>query len=76
MDLANDGRVPALATKLTLVDEKGDRILPVLYSDNYITLLPGERRRLEIRFPAAFAALPRIAVRGWNVEQTTISVAQ
>jgi hypothetical protein len=31
--------------KLKAVREKsGDRILPAIYSDNYIALMPGERR--------------------------------
>jgi hypothetical protein len=72
--LANTGQNPALAAKLTLIDEKGARILPVLYSDNYITLLPGERRQVEIRFPTAFSGAVQLAVRGWNVAPATAPV--
>jgi hypothetical protein len=76
VDLANEGRVPALAAKLTLIDARGERILPALYSDNYITLLPGERRQVQIRFSPAFAGTPSVALRGWNVEQTTTAAGQ
>ena len=76
VELANNGRVPALAAKLTLIDDKGARILPALYSDNYVTLLPGERRQLEVRFPSAFSGIPRLKLRGWNVEQTTLPVSE
>jgi hypothetical protein len=41
----NPARTPALMVKLKAVREKTrDRILPAIYSDNYIALMPGERR--------------------------------
>jgi hypothetical protein len=47
----------------------GQRVLPVFYSDNYLSLLPGETRTLTIE--AASADLegdaPVLAVDGWNV---------
>lgn len=47
----------------------GRRVLPVFYSDNYISLLPGETKTLTIE--AAGADLdgdaPLLAVDGWNV---------
>lgn len=75
-EITNEGRAPALAAKLTLVDAKGQRILPAYYNDNYVTLLPGERRQIEIRFPAAVATLPHLALRGWNVSTSTVAVVQ
>ena len=47
----------------------GEEVLPVLWDDNYVTLLPGETRELE----AAFApkdlgpAKPVVTLDGWNV---------
>lgn len=66
-ELLNRGTLPALALKLTLVDVRGQRILPAYYSDNYVTLLPNEPRRIEIRYPAARSSESKINVRGWNV---------
>ena len=47
----------------------GQRVLPVFYSDNYLSLLPGETKTLTIE--AASADLegdaPVLAVDGWNV---------
>ncbi len=47
----------------------GRRVLPVFYSDNYLSLLPGERKSLTIE--AASADLdgqePLLVVDGWNV---------
>jgi beta-galactosidase/beta-glucuronidase len=76
VQLANRGKTPALAGKLTLVDEKGERILPAFYSDNYVTLLPGATTRVEIRFPTSFAGTPRVKLRGWNIEATSIAPRQ
>ena len=40
----NAAKTPVLMVKLKAVREKsGDRILPAIYSDNYIALMPGER---------------------------------
>ncbi len=73
--LVNTGTAPALTSKLTLVDAKGQRILPAYYSDNYVSLLPGERRVVEIRYPAtASKAAPKLELRGWDVKPLTVSV--
>lgn len=72
--LANHGRTPALNARLTLLDAGGARILPAFYSDNYVALLPGETRRIEIR--AALTAPPaqRLTVSGWNVQPAIIGL--
>ena len=45
--LTNDTALPALMVRLKAVREKsGDRILPAIYSDNYIALMPGESRTI------------------------------
>ncbi len=45
------------------------RVLPVYYSDNYISLLPGETKKLTIEADSADldGEPPLIAVDGWNV---------
>lgn len=71
--LENTGAVPALATKLTVVDAGGKRVLPVFYSDNYLTLLPHEPRKLEILCPAG-AQCSNIQLRGWNVVPAVVHI--
>jgi hypothetical protein len=45
--LQNTGASPALMVRVKAVREKtGDRILPAIYSDNYIALMPGEMRTI------------------------------
>jgi hypothetical protein len=51
---------------LTLLDAKGERILPAYLSDNYVSLLPGESREVTIRSPDAIRPAA-LSVRGWNV---------
>jgi hypothetical protein len=73
--MSNQGRSPALAVKITLLDEHGARVLPVYYDDNYVALLPGESRRIEVLCPAGSARCARVALRGWNAETREIAVA-
>src|SRR6202790_517369 len=48
----------------------GDEILPVVWQDNYISLLPGEKREVTATYRASSlaAAKPAVEVSGWNVE--------
>ena len=50
--------------------EAGEEVLPVLWDDNYVTLLPGEKREIAARYAAKDLgdAKPVVAVDGWNVE--------
>jgi hypothetical protein len=69
--------VASLADKLTLLNASdGSRILPAYYSDNYVSLLPGESREIEIVYPGASAkGAATVAVRGWNLAKQNVSVA-
>ena len=48
----------------------GQEILPVVWQDNYVSLLPGEKREITATYRAAElgAAKPSVEVKGWNVE--------
>jgi hypothetical protein len=73
-DLHNVSAQPALMVKLKVVREKsGDRILPALYSDNYVSLMPGERRSIAIELENADTRgeNPRVTVDGFNVGEVT-----
>jgi Exo-beta-D-glucosaminidase Ig-fold domain len=72
--LKNPGNVPILNAKVTLLDETGGRVLPVYYSDNYVGLLAGEARELEIQCPASRSRCARVALRGWNVKPLEIAI--
>jgi hypothetical protein len=73
--IENTGRVAALAAKLTLLDNQAVRILPAYYSDNYVSLLPGEVRVVEIAYSGQLAAGTRLSLRGWNIPSKEIRVS-
>lgn len=70
VQVQNPTRDIALLGHLQLRREtSGARVLPVFYSDNYLSLLPGESRTLAIEASVADLAgeRPLLAVDGWNV---------
>jgi hypothetical protein len=70
-ELRNTSTQPALMVRVKAVREKsGDRILPAIYSDNYVALMPGERRtiRTELEDADTRGERPRIVVEGFNVQ--------
>jgi hypothetical protein len=74
VQIRNSGSVPALMIKLVLKDAgSGERILPAYYSENYLSLLPGEARTVTVEFPAG-ESKPAIGLRGWNIAEGTVEV--
>jgi hypothetical protein len=68
-ELNNPSAQPALMVRLKAVRATtGDRILPAIYSDNYIALMPNERRtiRTELANADTRGERPKIAVEGFN----------
>ncbi len=68
--LANPGRTLAFFVRLRITKgPDGDEVLPVLWQDNYVTLLPGETRELTASYAARDleGARATLAVDGWNV---------
>jgi hypothetical protein len=67
--VTNRGTTIALLTHLQLRRGGDERVLPVYYSDNYVSLLPGGSRAITIE--AALVDLkgeePWVFVDGWNV---------
>jgi hypothetical protein len=75
IEVRNIGTVPALQSHLTALDPAGERVLPAYYSDNYLSVLPGELRSLTVRCPRTGRSCARITLRGWNVPPQTVTVA-
>ncbi|OYY91874.1 MAG: glycoside hydrolase family 2 [Sphingomonas sp. 28-66-16] len=71
----NDTTLPALMVRLSALDAAGARVLPAYWSDNYVSLLPGETRTVTLQLPASAARPASIRVDGWNVENASIPVA-
>jgi Exo-beta-D-glucosaminidase Ig-fold domain len=68
--LENTGNKAAIELKLTLLEADGKtRVLPAYYSDNYVSLLPGEKKEIVVGCSrAAAAGGVNIGLRGWNLE--------
>ena len=67
----NLSNFPALMVRLKVVREKsGDRILPVIFEDNYFVLMPGEQRTIhtEVNHADTRGETPRVVVTGFNVK--------
>jgi len=50
----------------------GEDLTPILWSDNYFSLLPGEKKSVTAKFDSAAlrGAAAELVVEGWNVEPT------
>lgn len=71
-ELHNVSNAPALMVKTKAVRATtGDRILPVLYSDNYVALMPGESQTIitELADEDTRGETPRIVVEGFNLQR-------
>ena len=65
----NTGKSVAFLSRLRLVKGKEHQeILPVFWQDNYISLLPGEKREITASYATKGNAKPTVEVSGWNVE--------
>jgi hypothetical protein len=68
VELENTGDSIAFAVKLDIIDgNTGEAIVPVFWQDNYIALLPGERRTIHAEFNKDASNI-KLDVQGWNVE--------
>jgi exo-1,4-beta-D-glucosaminidase len=52
----------------------GDLALPILWSDNDVTLWPGESLTLTAQYAAQGTAAPVVEVSGWNVPGRSVPV--
>jgi hypothetical protein len=75
--LANPTAAVALMTRLKVTRRvSGARVLPVFYEDNYISLLPGEKRSVSLTFATINLAgeAPQLSVEGWNVVPANVTL--
>jgi exo-1,4-beta-D-glucosaminidase len=78
VQLHNPSDALAFQIRLGIHEEKSqDEILPVLWEDNYLSLMPGESRVIVARpqNPSKKLERPQLEVSGWNVEAMEIPVA-
>jgi len=62
--------------ELARSDEE-DELVPVRWTDNYVSLLPGETRTIEARLALPKKGTPLIARQeGWNVARSIVQVTE
>jgi exo-1,4-beta-D-glucosaminidase len=70
VSVENPGKALAFFVHLKVNQgDSGEEILPVLWQDNYFSLLPGEKREVSATYAAAqlHGAKPVVELNGWNV---------
>ena len=72
--LENNTDIPAIQARLRTVNEAGEDVLPVFYSDNYITMMPGDSKTVTAEFNPKYleGGSPIFLLGGYNVVDETI----
>ena len=67
--LTNKSDQLAFFIEMRITDQKTQQtILPVFWSDNYVSLLPGETKEFRAQFEGA-ALTPQFSLSGFNLEK-------
>ncbi|HXQ26377.1 MAG TPA: hypothetical protein VN822_08240 [Candidatus Acidoferrales bacterium] len=77
--LENPGDRLAFQIRLAIRRKNEDaEILPVLWEDNYVELMPGESREIAAQFLSADAldGEAELSVTGWNIEPATLPLSE
>ena len=76
INLENNNEEIAFFIELQLLNKiSKELILPVLWSDNYLSLLPNEKRIIEAKFnndDLEISTEIELAVKGWNISNSTL----
>lgn len=67
MELENNSPYIAFLVNLELVDTAGAILTPVFWEDNFISLLPYEKRVVRANFESHERMY--LKIKGWNVQQ-------
>ena len=65
MILENKSSTPAIGVRLHATDERDNILLPAYFSDGYFTLLPGEKKTVNLQHDAGIAPV-KVQVEGYN----------
>jgi hypothetical protein len=70
--VSNTSRTPVLMIRLKVVGKTtGERLLPVFYSDNYVSLMPGETKviTMKLKDEDTFGEKPSVEISGYNTTE-------
>jgi len=73
--LSNPKKGPvAFFNRISLINPAtNQRVMPVFYSDNYVSVLPGEQKTVTLDYDLNIAK-PKVAIRGWNLVEEMVEV--
>ena len=77
-NITNSERHIAFFIDLNISGEKtGQSILPVLWDDNYFSLLPGETKMIKLSIPKKYLVddNPMLKISGWNIKNKEIKLS-
>jgi len=75
VSLFNPSKSLAFMVRLRLLGADGNDVLPVMWDDNFVSLMPGEKREITARVAARqFTGAGTVRVEGWNVEGKNIQI--
>lgn len=75
VSLKNNGSVLAFFNRLSLTDGSKTRLLPTFYSDNYVSVLPGEQKTVTLEYGTQLTAPNmQVELEGWNTPKQYIPV--
>jgi ubiquitin len=78
VEISNPAAAPvAFFNRIALVDaHTRQRILPAFYSDNYVSVMPGEEKTVVVNCPGVREQEVMVELYGWNVQEQYLPVAR
>ena len=73
LHLENTSAALAFQVHGAIRTQSGDLIAPILWSDNWIEIVPGETTTLTAMLPENESGTPTIQIEGWNIDSMTIT---
>ena len=73
VELENTSAALAFQVSVAVRTQSGGLIAPVIWSDNWIELVPGEKRVLTALLPGDEADAPAVKIESWNAGSQTIT---
>ncbi|HEU0198699.1 MAG TPA: hypothetical protein VFQ88_15980 [Nevskiaceae bacterium] len=74
LTVPQDAKAVALFQHVSIRDAAGNAVVPILWSDNDVTLWPGESVTLTARYRVPAGAAPTVRLSGWNVAAMEVAV--
>ncbi|AWW29136.1 glycosyl hydrolase [Echinicola strongylocentroti] len=69
------GNTVSFFNRISLIDAStGERLLPTFYSDNYVSLVPGEEKSITLTYAELEKINAQIEIGGWNAPKQLVQI--